>query len=127
MSPMCEVEVEPSQTCLESTWKCHDNLKCIEMSDLCNGIPDCEDSSDERNCPEEVTHTPENIEEITQGKKKIVLCGCSLNCGFSTTHQQIGAEVSRCVQFSPLAASTTFLFLENHSKPSLVCTLRYAL
>lgn len=68
VSHVCEVEVAKELVCLEPLWKCHDNLKCIKMSNLCNGMPDCEDLSDEKNCPNEVTPTPENFQEKTEGK-----------------------------------------------------------
>lgn len=37
-------------TCIANTWKCADNRRCIKLSSVCNGKPDCEDFSDEKYC-----------------------------------------------------------------------------
>ena len=37
--------------CPRSTYSCDKGAKCLLLSSLCDGLSDCEDATDERNCP----------------------------------------------------------------------------
>lgn len=52
-------------SCISGAWKCMDNRLCIKNSSLCNGIPDCEDYSDEKYC-NETGHVVPPIEQIVE-------------------------------------------------------------
>ena len=37
--------------CPKSTYSCDKGDKCLLLSSLCDGLSDCHDSTDEKNCP----------------------------------------------------------------------------
>lgn len=44
---------EPIYICIENEFKCRDDSKCIDIDAVCDKIDDCDDGSDERECPGE--------------------------------------------------------------------------
>ncbi|XP_070564796.1 LDL receptor repeat-containing protein egg-1-like isoform X2 [Ptychodera flava] len=45
--------LEPKQECLLDEFTCTDGIQCVNTKYICDGIADCVDASDERNCGEQ--------------------------------------------------------------------------
>ncbi|XP_068678448.1 LDL receptor repeat-containing protein egg-1-like [Montipora capricornis] len=50
-SKQSDVSQEATAGCPRSTYSCDKGAKCLLLSSLCDGLSDCEDATDERNCP----------------------------------------------------------------------------
>ena len=37
----------PEEACAENYWKCETKKECVPLAFICDGVPDCEDMSDE--------------------------------------------------------------------------------
>ena len=40
-----------TSACPKGTYSCDEGAKCVLLNSLCDKTPDCQDQSDERNCP----------------------------------------------------------------------------